>query len=354
MKNLSSISRRNFIGKTAVTAGLSALGTGSLFGETSDSASASLSGEINAKSQARLPREVWIATVSQEGIRAETHEGMVKQMLDLVSKSAVYQPDIVCLPEFFMFTWSNQRTVLEERIELSQVFLKKVMEFARSNNCYIICPLFTREKGKIYNAAAVIDRQGNSMGEFRKMHLPLDELESGFSPGPLKPPVFKTDFGTIGVQICYDVNWNDGWQSLREQGAEIVFWPSAYPGGRKINARAFENKYVVVTSTRGNSKICDITGDVIAQNSDWGGNVVCASVNLEKILFNTWPNSKHFEDIRRRYGRKVRFTSYDEEGWTVIESLSPDVRVNDFKKEYNIMSFMELADETDVISAKRR
>lgn len=354
MKTSKSISRRNFIGKAAVTSGLAALGYETVFGKTSGISPSLTPGEKEVSVQERLPREVWIATVSQEGMRADTPEKMAQSMLDLISKSLVYRPDIICLPEFFMFTWINQRTTLEEKIDISAVLLKKFMDFARSNRCYIICPLFTRENGKMYNAAAVIDRQGNRMGEYRKMHLPLDELDSGLTPGPLQPPVFKTDFGTIGVQICYDSNWHDGWQALRQQGAEIVFWPSAYPGGRKINAKAFENKYVVVSSTRGRSKICDISGDVIVQNDDWGGNLICAPVNLEKVLVNSWPNSGHFDDMRKKYGRKIKITSYHDEGWTIIESLSPEVRVNVIRKEYNIKSFEELSRETDDISEKRR
>jgi len=345
MKTSKSISRRNFIGKAAATAGLTALGSKTLFGKQS---------ECDCHEEERLPREVWIATVSQEGLSGDTPEQVVQTFLSILNKSLAYRPDIICLPEIFMFTWIRQRLTLNERADKSLELLKEFMNFARTNSCYIICPTVTREDGKLYNSAVLIDRQGNPMGEYHKMHLPLDELNAGYTPGSLNPPVFKTDFGTIGIQICYDVNWNDGWHALRQQGAEIVFWPSAYPGGRKINAKAFQNKNVVVTSTRGLSKICDITGDVIAQTNDFDKNLICAPVNLDKAIFNSWPNDKYFNEIRTKYGQKVKITSYFEEGWTTIESLSAEVRVNDLVKEYNMMTFERLAHETDVISEKRR
>jgi len=62
-----SVSRRSFIGKTVMTAGLTVLGADSLFGKPNHQEVA----------QTRLPREVWIATVSQQGMSAENPEKMV-------------------------------------------------------------------------------------------------------------------------------------------------------------------------------------------------------------------------------------------------------------------------------------
>ena len=335
-----SISRRNFIGKAAVTAGLTALGSETVFAKPT-------------QTQERLPREVWIATVSQEGMSAETTEDMAKSMLALLTKSMAYRPDIVCLPEYFLYTYIQKRLTLPERIAISEKLSHDFAAFARSNNCYLIYPVFTTENDKIYNAAIVFDRQGNRMGEYRKTRLPLDELANGLTPGPLYPPVFKTDFGTIGIQICYDINWFEGWQALRRQGAEIVFWPSAFPAGRLVNAIAWQHRMVVVTSTRGTSKICDISGDLIAQNG-FDRNLVCASVNLEKTFIPTWLNVKNFDNIRAKYGRKVKFTTYQEEGWTIMECLSPDVRLNDILKEYNIKTAEQMAYESEEISVGRR
>ena len=39
---------------------------------------------------------------------------------------------------------------------------------------------------------------------------------SGITPGAIVPPVFKTDFGLIGIQICFDAHWPEQWRSLKE------------------------------------------------------------------------------------------------------------------------------------------
>ena len=326
---LKSVSRRSFIEKTAITAGFLALKAGNMFGKPD---------ELQV-SQTKLPREVWMATVSQQGMSAETPEKMVQSVFAILEKSIIYHPDIICLPEIFMYNYLTSKMDLRKEAALSAGLLKEFMVFARTNHCYLICPVITHENGKIYNAAVVFDRQGNRMGEYRKMYLPDDEVSFGITPGPLHPPVFKADFGIFGIQICYDINWRQGWESLRQQGAEIVFWPSAFSGGQMINTKAWQNQYVVVSSTRERSKICDISGELVAQTGVRDNNLCCASVNLEKAFIHSWPYSLRFGEIKAKYGRRIRIINYDEEQWSVIESLSPDVRVKDILTEFEIRTF---------------
>jgi len=340
-----SITRRNFIEKATITAGLTALGPETLFGQPSG---------LN-RSQEKLPREVWIATVSQHGLSAESSEKMAQSILAILEKSVPYRPDVICLPEVFLTTNVRERMPLPEAADLSGELLKKFMTFARTNQCYMICPVYTRENGKIYNAAVVIDRQGNRIGEYRKIYLPDDEVTMGLAAGPLHPPVFTTDFGTIGIQICYDINWNEPWKALRQQGAEIIFWPSAFAAGQALNAKAWQHKVVVVSSTnKDTSKICDITGEVVAQTGIWDRNLICAPVNLEKAFLHSWPFVRRFDEIKAKYGRKVRIVNYHEEEWSIIESLSPDVRIKDILTEFELRTHEQLMNDSEIKNGRIR
>jgi len=345
MNTSKSISRRNFVEKAALTAGFTALGSETLFGKPS---------EFN-QSQDRLPREVWIATVSQHGLRAENPERMAQSILSTMGKSLPYRPDVICLPEVFLTTYVTGRLSLSEREAISGKLSNDFAAFARTNSCYVICPIYTRENDKIYNSAVVFDRQGNRIGEYRKMYLPDDEVRMGLTPGPLQPSVIKTDFGIIGIQICYDINWNDAWRSLRQQGAEIIFWPSAFAAGQALNAKAWLNKVVVVSSTnKDTSKICDITGEVVTQTGGWDRNLAVGSVNLEKVFLHSWPFSQRFGEIKAKYGRKVRIVNYYEEEWSIIESLSPDVRVKDILAEFEFRTHEQMTNESEIKNMKIR
>jgi len=336
------MTRRHFIKKTTITAGFTALGSDAVFGQPS---------EANRLSD-QLPREVWIATVSQQGLSADTSEKMAQTILSILEKSIPYHPDIICLPEVFLTTNIRERKPLAESAALSNELLKDFMTFARTNSCYMICPVLTHENGKIYNAAVLIDRLGNRIGEYRKIYLPDDEIAMGLTPGPLQPSVFTTDFGIIGIQICYDINWNEPWKDLRQQGAEIIFWPSAFGAGQALNAKAWQHKVVIVSSTnKDTSKICDITGEVITQTGVWDRNLICAPVNLEKAFLHSWPFVRRFDEIKARYGRKIRITNYHEEEWSIIESLSPDVRIKDILTEYELRTYEQLIHDSEIKNA---
>lgn len=289
------------------------------------------------------------------GLDTQTPLMMLNELKQIADNAVVYHPDIICLPETFPVSNINQSFKLSDKLEASDKALQLFSDYAKQHNCYIICPVVTSEEGKAYNAAVVFDRSGSRLGDYRKIHLTIGEIESGLTPGPLDPPVFKTDFGKIGIQICYDIYWNDGWDKLREKGAEIVFWPSAFAAGQRVNTKAWENRYVVVSSTRKDtSKICDLRGEVITQTGIWDENFFCGSVNLEKAFIDTWPHVMHFNEIRKKYGRKVRLTTYHEEQWTIIESLSSDIFVADILKEFGLKTLTQDCQEAEIAQIKAR
>ncbi|MEA2064029.1 MAG: carbon-nitrogen hydrolase family protein, partial [Gemmatimonadota bacterium] len=304
----------------------------------------------------RLPREVWVASISQNKLTAVHVEEMIDKLLARMEEVTPLQPDIICLPEVGPFgNLSSERPAIAEIAEKPPgAITERFAEFAKTYRCYVWCPIYTKEAGHYYNALVLIDRQGKVVGEYRKMHPTVGEINKGISPGSLTPPVFHTDFGTVGAQICFDIEWLDGWQRLGEAGAEMVFWSSAFGGGTKLNMLANLFRYIVVSSTRkGVTRLCDITGETVAWTGLWE-TWVCAPVNLEKAFLHTWPFVHKFNDIRRKYGQAIRLTTYHEEEWSIIESLSPDVKVADVLKEFEIKTYDEVVQEATSLQMKHR
>ena len=308
-------------------------------------------------SDTRLPREVWIASITQTGLHAKDSEEMVGKFLRRMESFVPMQPDIFCLPEAFPFVQLEVPRPPDSEVAETPPgpITERFAEFARAHNCYVICPIYTEEGGRYYNAAVVIDRGGQVMGEYRKAHLTVGEMDGGLTPGTLQPTVFETDFGRIGIQICYDIEWTDGWQGLRDSGAEMVFWPSAFAGGQKLNMLASIYHYVVVSSTRKDTTvIVDISGEEIVRTGRWDAKGVCAPVNLEKAFLHTYPFNVKFDAIRAKYGRKVLIRTFHDEEWTIVESRSPEVKVTDVLAEFEVITHDEMTAEAAAMQAARR
>lgn len=289
----------------------------------------------------KTPPTMWVASITLGQFEPKTYQEQIKLLLKRMEEVTPYNPDIICLPEIAPFIRVRNKPPLAQVAEqplgpISQRFA----EFAKRHRCYVIIPLYTKEKERIYNAAILIDRQGKYVGQYRKIFPTPGEMKSGITPGPTDPPVFETDFGKIGIQICFDLQFFEGFQKLAEKGAQMVFWPSAYCGGKALNAVAWMNRIVVVSSTRYDpTKICDIDGEDIACSTERKRHWVCEPINLNKKMVKTWPHEKKLEALAHDYGRKVLMKVHEPEGWTVVEGLSSDVCVEEILRQYEIEVF---------------
>ncbi len=127
---------------------------------------------------------------------------------------------------------------------------------AQDTGMVLVVPIYERvDEGTFYNTAAVIDSDGSLLGIYRKTHIPQVEgfwEKFYFRPGNLGYPVFDTAVGRIGVYICYDRHFPEGWRELGLKGAKIVFNPSATTRGHskylwqlEQPAAAVANQYFV-------------------------------------------------------------------------------------------------------------
>jgi N-carbamoylputrescine amidase len=172
----------------------------------------------------------------------------------------------------------------------------------------LIVPMYEEDQpGLYYNTAAVIDADGTYLGKYRKHHLPhLPGFweKFYFRGGNLGWPVFDTAVGRIGVYICYDRHFPEGWRALGLAGARIVFNPSATSRGLSSHlwkleqtAAAVANQYFVGAVNRigveplgdddfyGTSYFADPRGQIIGgPASDTDEEVVIRDLNLDELL----------------------------------------------------------------------
>jgi N-carbamoylputrescine amidase len=141
---------------------------------------------------------------------------------------------IICFQELFTTHWfpreiNQSHFSLAERVDGPSI--GQMQRLAADHEAALICPIFEMEgDGVFYNSAVVIDAGGEILGSYRKVHvpqIPLWEEKYYFRPGNLGFPVFKTKFGIVGVQICWDNFFPEGARILALKGAQIIFSPTA-------------------------------------------------------------------------------------------------------------------------------
>ena len=115
--------------------------------------------------------------------------------------------------------------------------VKRMQDLAKQTGMVLVVPMYEEDataSGIYYNTAAVIDADGKYLGKYRKTHIPHVKgfwEKFYFRPGNMGYPVFETAVGKVGVYICYDRHFPEGWRALGLNGAEIVFNPSATSRG---------------------------------------------------------------------------------------------------------------------------
>jgi len=288
---------------------------------------------------------VRVVTVSQDGLDEKPGKPMLDATITRLNRAAAFQPDIVCLPE----------TVNRDKPEvIPGPTTNRLSRWAREHSCYVICPIHIRADGRKFNSAILIDRQGKILGRYDKIHPTEGELANSICPGKIDPPVFQTDFGTIGIQICFDVNWRDQWRRLKEKGSDIIFFASAYPAARQIKTLAWLNQCFIVSSTKTRpSSIFDISGDIIATTgkySQWAGAVLPIGKKLFEIDFHISKMRK----IQQKYGSKVNIQWFHDDDLVSLASVDPELTVADLIDEFELTPHPDYIRRAQIAQDKRR
>jgi predicted amidohydrolase len=247
-----------------------------------------------SEAPSRPPRFVRVATtriaVPEPNSTLETNFNLISKMLD---KAGEQRPDIVLLSENLADRWVD--LPVEKTAEPVPGRLTALLgEKARKYRMYVATSLHENADGIIYNTGVLIGRNGEITGKYRKVHLPLEEAENGITPGG-DYPVFETDFGRVGMMICYDYWFSEPARILRLNGAELLLLPIAGDGDRLhwdviSRARAIDNGvYLAASSTvaESSSAIIAPTGKVLSETSEDFG-VAVSEIDLNREYRLLW------------------------------------------------------------------
>ena len=234
------------------------------------------------------PREriVRAMTIYHRPKGTKSAQESVDQFCRLVETAAAARPDVICLPEGISVIGTG-KSYAEVSESIPGPTTSRLGELARKLNSYIAAGIYERDAAIVYNTAVLIGRRGEIVGKYRKTHLPYEEVEAGLTPGD-SFPVFETDFGKVGLLICWDIQFPEAARALGLAGAELILVPIW--GGSEVLARgrAIENHAFLITSSYDmKTFIVDPTGAVLAE-ANTRQPVAMAEINLDRKIIQPW------------------------------------------------------------------
>ena len=244
-------------------------------------------------------RPVKIAAVNLRPRGTGGREASVERFAALVEKDVPADVDLILLPEGATIVGTNLKypDVAET---VPGPTTERLGRLAKAKSAWLAVGLYEREGNVIYNTAVLLDRQGRVAGKYRKVYLPREEMDGGLTPGD-SYPTFQTDFGRIGMMICWDVQYADPARALALDGAELVLLPIWGGNETLAAARAIENHVFLATSGYDHpTYVMDPMGERLAAAEE--GKVAVATIDLAKRYEWPWLGSmrgRFFHEIRR-------------------------------------------------------
>jgi len=232
------------------------------------------------------PRPVRVAALNYRPAKSASAEENVNRFLQAADQAVPGKADLLLLPEGVTLVGTG-KTYAEVAEPVPGPTTARLGEYARRRNLWIAAGLYEREGAAIYNTAVLLDRQGRVAGKYRKVYLPREEIEGGLTPGN-DYPVFQTDFGRVGLMICWDLQYADPARNLALRGAELILLPIWGGNTALPKARAIENQVFLAASGYDHpTYILDPDGQTLAAAAERGQAAV-ATLDLNRRYADKW------------------------------------------------------------------
>jgi len=249
-----------------------------------------------------------------------------------IERAARMGADLVSFPEIYPQLAVSDAYHNPEPAESGS--LDRAREAARKHKVYLVWPRleYAPERG-VRNTAILIDRDGEVVGRYDRMFPTIGEIEGGIVPGT-EAPSFDTDFGRVGMLICFDMNFREVVDSLAQGKPDVVAFPSMYRGGLQAQALAYElGAYVMTSISAELGQVINRCGRVLKESTY--ESLVVVPINTNSIAMHMNENWNKMDAMLARYGPTLSFDYHTREAFYVVESTEQPIEklIEEFKLE---------------------
>lgn len=250
--------------------------------------------------------------------------------LRFIAEAAAKGADIVCIPELFRSPYFciSEKSEKDFSEAIPGEVLPALQAAAKEHRLAILGgSIYERtEDGRLFNTALIINRDGEHLGSYRKIHIPHDPAFfecNYFLPGDQGFKVFDLGVAKISVLICYDQWFPEAARCCALKGADILFYPTAIGTNSQIPQIEGDWQSAWETVQRGHAianSVVVATVNRVGQEADssfWGGSFV--SDAFGKLLVKA-DNNEQLLIAEVDLGH----SGFTRESWRFMESRRPD------------------------------
>jgi len=261
-------------------------------------------------------------------------------MGEYVDHAATLESDLVAFPEICNTLGAANAWQFEQ---LDGPTITAMGKKAKTHGIYIVCPMGTFDSdGRKRNSSVLVGRDGKIAGVYQKNYPTHGELDRGIVPGT-ETPVFETDFGRVGLCICFDLNYWEVGLGLCENEAELVIWSSMWDGARMLTRWAIEFGFHMGGLYSGRSTFVDVCGrEIVSVKRDLTDRVgrspvVTANLDLDRRLLHHDGNVGRLKPLFEKYGPTAAYAEWKgEECLLIFGSQLPDRSSDELIEEFNL------------------
>ena len=161
---------------------------------------------------------------------------------------------LIC-PELYLSGYNIGDAIFELAEPVNGSSAQQLAKVAAERHIALLYGYPERADNVVYNSACLIERNGQAIANYRKTHLYAAEEKRLFKPGNELVRVKIDDF-TLGLLICYDVEFPEAVRTHALTGVDLVAVPTAlmqpqdFIAETMVPTRAFENQVFVAYVNR--------------------------------------------------------------------------------------------------------